>query len=418
MKRVLFLAYEYPPVGGVGVVRTTQFAKYLPRFGWQPTVLTVLNPDAFYTTSGQDPFPAGVRVYASFNPLNNLSVIEGGLRRLGLERKAFVPDVYGGWAASAVRDGCRLVRRERFDAVYATCPPYSAAVAGARIARATRVPFVVDLRDAWTLSPYRPTYLLPWQQAKEEQLEEEVFCTASRVVAATDAIRQGYERKYPDLLWGRTSTVMNGFDPDYIPETAEPFPRFTIAYTGFFYGAQNPEPFLRALALVLRDGRVPEDGIRFVWAGRNAPFVRQLVRDLGLEPVVEYRGLLPKPDADALLARAHLLFFLLGETAAVSQTRVLTSKLFPYLASGRRILGILPEGDAAEMIREYSESPYVVAPGDVEGCTDAIADAYERWRSGEPSGLSERTARFRKEYSVEARAQELASVFDRVAAAA
>src|SRR5262249_53369272 len=43
-KRVLFVAYLFPPVGGAGVQRTTKFVKYLPRCGWQPSVLTVANP--------------------------------------------------------------------------------------------------------------------------------------------------------------------------------------------------------------------------------------------------------------------------------------------------------------------------------------------------------------------------------------
>jgi glycosyltransferase involved in cell wall biosynthesis len=410
-RRVLFLAYEYPPLGGVGIVRTTQFAKYLPRCGWQPSVLTVQNPDRFYTTEGGDRGPRGVTVHRAFNPLNNLSVVEGGLRRLRLDRKVFVPDVYGGWAWSAARVGTDLVRREEISVVYATCPPYSTALAGARIAATTGVPLVVDLRDAWTLSPYAPSYLFPWQRRREERLESVVLETAAHVVTATDAIREDYERTYPEIR-DRISTVLNGFDPELLPAHVQPFPRFTIAYTGFFYGAQSPESFLDALSVVLHEHRVPPGDLRFVWAGRDAPFVRQLARDRGLEEVVEYLGLLPKPEADALLARSHLLFFLLGENDRVSQRRVLTSKLFPYLASGRPILALVPEGDAMEMIRTYSPSSFLVSPGDVDGIAGAIVEAYGRYRHAGTSRVSDQTARFRREYSVEARTRELAAIFD------
>src|SRR5262245_29395997 len=43
-KRVLFVSYLFPPVGGVGTQRVTKFVKYLPQFGWQTSVLTVSNP--------------------------------------------------------------------------------------------------------------------------------------------------------------------------------------------------------------------------------------------------------------------------------------------------------------------------------------------------------------------------------------
>ena len=40
-RRVLIIAYAFPPTGGPGVQRPAKFAKYLPQFGWRPTVWTV-----------------------------------------------------------------------------------------------------------------------------------------------------------------------------------------------------------------------------------------------------------------------------------------------------------------------------------------------------------------------------------------
>ena len=40
-KKVLVIAYDYPPLGGGGVFRTLKFTKYLPRFGFKPYVLTI-----------------------------------------------------------------------------------------------------------------------------------------------------------------------------------------------------------------------------------------------------------------------------------------------------------------------------------------------------------------------------------------
>ena len=43
-RRVLLVSYAFPPTGGGGVQRAVKFAKYLPHFGWRPTILTVANP--------------------------------------------------------------------------------------------------------------------------------------------------------------------------------------------------------------------------------------------------------------------------------------------------------------------------------------------------------------------------------------
>src|SRR5438046_1743408 len=40
MKRVLFLAYFFPPIGGGGVQRSVKFVRYLPRCGYDPVVVT------------------------------------------------------------------------------------------------------------------------------------------------------------------------------------------------------------------------------------------------------------------------------------------------------------------------------------------------------------------------------------------
>ena len=40
MKRVLFLAYFFPPIGGGGVQRSVKSVRYLPRYDYEPVVVT------------------------------------------------------------------------------------------------------------------------------------------------------------------------------------------------------------------------------------------------------------------------------------------------------------------------------------------------------------------------------------------
>ena len=42
--RVLLVSYHFPPVGGAGVQRPAKFARYLPEFGWDVSVLQAANP--------------------------------------------------------------------------------------------------------------------------------------------------------------------------------------------------------------------------------------------------------------------------------------------------------------------------------------------------------------------------------------
>lgn len=40
MRKILCLAYHFPPIGGAGVQRYRSFANYLPQFGYEPVVVT------------------------------------------------------------------------------------------------------------------------------------------------------------------------------------------------------------------------------------------------------------------------------------------------------------------------------------------------------------------------------------------
>lgn len=63
-KRLLLVTYPFPPVGGAGVQRVTKFVKYLPRHGWEVSVLTVANPSVpLFDPSLLDDIPANTIIH-------------------------------------------------------------------------------------------------------------------------------------------------------------------------------------------------------------------------------------------------------------------------------------------------------------------------------------------------------------------
>ena len=64
MKRVLMIAYHFPPLAGSsGIQRTLRFMRHLPEFGWEPLVLTA-HPRAYERTSSDQlaDIPEGIVV--------------------------------------------------------------------------------------------------------------------------------------------------------------------------------------------------------------------------------------------------------------------------------------------------------------------------------------------------------------------
>ena len=62
MKKVLFIAYYYPPLGGIGSQRSQKFARYLLEYGWQAIVLTPEKGSYLLDPSLEDGESKGIEV--------------------------------------------------------------------------------------------------------------------------------------------------------------------------------------------------------------------------------------------------------------------------------------------------------------------------------------------------------------------
>ncbi|MEK7691393.1 MAG: hypothetical protein AAB425_10280, partial [Bdellovibrionota bacterium] len=54
MKKLLIVSYFYPPINAMGTARVASFVKHLPKFGWQPYVVTA-KPGQWVQSNGQIP---------------------------------------------------------------------------------------------------------------------------------------------------------------------------------------------------------------------------------------------------------------------------------------------------------------------------------------------------------------------------
>ena len=132
---VLVIAYYFPPMGLSGVQRTLKFVKYLPHFGWQPTVLTVTPTGYFaqdYTLLDEiHAVHVDVRRVGSLDP--NRLFRKRGVVKMPSERwrkvltflsdSLFIPDNKIGWKSKAFKAACGLFEKKNFNAIFATAPP-------------------------------------------------------------------------------------------------------------------------------------------------------------------------------------------------------------------------------------------------------------------------------------------------------
>src|SRR5262245_16090565 len=383
-KRVLMVAFHYPPSGAVAAQRAHKFARYLPDFGWEPIVVA-RKPDPLQPRDDSfagKPAPADELEPSERSRL--LGVLPNGWID-PLRRFFFIPDEESGWRRLLRKTLPRLIERHRPDLLWANSVPTGSLVAASAVAREVRLPLVVDFHNEWTRNMYyRPS--TRWHDAVHHRLEREVIETARAVTTLNPMHTEDLRTRFPR---SRIETIENGCDlEDYSVDPPQPGLRpIVFTYAGAVYGYQSPLPFLKALARTgAKDVEVRVIGDRFnQFTPGTWPF-----------PVM-VEGHRSHRELGAVFSASSAFFLCLEPPAA----RQLPAKLYEYLRAGRPTFAIVPkEGAAADWLTRTGAGAWVDAatPASWVSVLKTFIDALDRYvpPSTEPfarRALTQRLAR-------------------------
>ena len=418
MKKVLMIAYYFPPMGGGGVQRTVKYVKHLSGYGWKPVVITTANTYFWKhdSTLWRD-IPKDTPIYRAplAVPITLIerirTLLRGGSREHPPETRSsrahsilkktasfiFIPDIYSSWIPTAVFKALRIIKKEKISLITSTSPPESAHIVGLILHRITGLPWVADFRDPWVegISFWTPT---EGHRLLHYSFENRVITAANRVVTTTDRTAARFMERHPHLPGDKFSVITNGFDDtDYVSEAVPRESIFTISHTGMLSLKRSNYNFLLGLNDLVK--RRPEIrrridvrfiGVRDISNDRN-------IKRLRLDDIVNNLGLLSHGETIEHQLESHLL--LLIETDAAFADQIIPGKLFDYIGARRAVLGLLPEGAAAEFIRS-SGNGTVVNARDVESISKALEYYYDLFDQGklqEPVPVKNRS-RFSRRY--------------------
>lgn len=384
---VLLVSYSFPPAAGVGVLRATSLAKYLPESGIRLDVLTARNAAAV----GQDARPLAqlspeVRIHRTWTldlPFALRKFIKKLLAGRSTSQPAptgtatsaaparpnplkqivanlLLPDPQIGWLPFAWRAARRIIRQRQIDVVLVTVPPFSSVKLITRLRRLfPSLPLVLDFRDEWLTTTIDLVSFNNNQRARTvaHKAESEAVRDASLVVCVTHAAVAELRRRYPNLPPERFACIPNGFDrPVPPPQTplAQTSPQpgesaaapITLTYIGTVYGSTNPAPVVDAILSLPPELRAL---LRLRFIGHiETPALRESL--LGLQTAgvaLELIGFLPQSEALAYIERTDYLLLITHDPINVA------AKLYDYLGSGRPILAAVhPTGDVRRILDE------------------------------------------------------------------
>lgn len=401
-KRVLLVAYQFPPVGGSGVQRATKFVKYLPQHGWDVSVLTVTNPSVpLYDASLLADVPTETVLHRARTLEPGYAVKasvagaapgkHGRLRRLAAKTLRRVgaslmqPDPQILWLPAAVAAGRRLLRQTPHDVVLATAPPFTDFLVGAALSRTARLPLVLDYRDEWTISNAHSENkrLGPLSLFVQGRMQAWVLRSARGVVATTRSSAESLA-----MLGRRVGSraavtwIYNGFDPDDFGASAPTStdPSFRLAYVGTLWNLASAAPLVEAVVRLSRDRPDLAAGLELTVAGRRIGLQAGYLAALrGLPCRLVERPYLEHGPAVGLMKSASALCLLLSDLPGAG--RVVPAKLFEYLATARPILAIAPRGETWDLLASRVGATCFL-PSDTAGVAAWLGRSVEDHRAG------------------------------------
>lgn len=412
VKRVLMIAFHFPPLrGSSGIQRTLKFSKYLPEYGWEPILLTA-HPRAYSSTSndlvGEIADLASVHRAFALDTSRHLSVLGHYPNILAL------PDRWISWWLGAIPMGLSLIKKYRPDVIWSTYPIATAHLIGLSLCRLTGTPWVADLRDPMTDVNYPPNLLT---RRIYQWIEKKTITCCTRAVCTTPGAVSAYRAKFPKVQSARLCLIENGYDEENFVTAELGISRkwtlnkpFVLVHSGIIYPSErDPTQFFAALSVLIQQRKISKESLNIILrATAHDEYLQRLIDQYGLGEIVSLAPPIPYQEALSEMLTADGLLLLQASNCNYQ----IPAKLYEYLRTYRPILALTDlTGDTAATLLKVGIN--TIAPLDsIPDIVHGLLNFLELVKNGEaPIALMEEVSAT----SRKSRTKELANLLDQVA---
>jgi hypothetical protein len=391
MKKVLIISYHYYDQKSIGAVRIHGLAKFLPKFGWEPYILTTESNSKDPSSTQAKIFDArcettcikwkkmlGIKDETSLK--ERLGIPNQKNKKDGLDNLLKIwaeiftyPCAMYNWHDQAVKLGNELIASESFDAMISSSGPPTCNLIAKDLNEIYGLPWIADFRDLWTQNHYYE--FSRFRRFFERRLEFKTLSNADALTTVSKPLSEKLQQLHPEK---RIFTIPNGFDPAQINPGFPLAKKFTITYTGSLYqGRRDPELLFQALGNMISKGLMDANDLSVEFYGPKENWIEIDAERYGLNKLVKINGSISRDASIEMQRRSHLLLLLTWNNK--DEKGVYTGKIFDYLAACRPILSIGALGGVVEeLLKITGAGIHLSSQEDTE---KVIMKAYHEYKS-------------------------------------
>lgn len=362
LKKLLIISPYFPPYNTPDMQRMRMSLPYYEAAGWEAEVVTVKHPD---NDTGKDPLlsksiPAHIKVHY-ISCLSKEKTAKFGLGSIAL-RSYF----------SYQRKVNELLKNGHYDLIFFTTTQFPLCTLGAYWKRKFNTPYVIDMQDPWHSDYYKdkPKAQRPkkywFSYYLNKYLEPKAMKKVDGLISVSEKYINDLQTRYSQIKHIPTAVITFGYsdvDLQLSQTLATQHPQndqLLLAYVGvlgqmmeksltlFFDAINQIADFKEKYQLSFK-------GTSYASVDRATPTALPIAKQKGISNITEDTQRLGIFELLNYLANADgLLIFGTDEAGYTS------SKLYPYLQSGKPILGIFhPQSNAIQILSSLTNAQVI-----------------------------------------------------------
>jgi glycosyltransferase involved in cell wall biosynthesis len=389
MKKILILAYFYPPFNHISSQRPKSFAEHFSKCDLYPIVIT-----RHFNETGktyEDSYKANTKDLEISEKISHTEIrlpyFGKRYRTLQKFKKILSSDrlLLSGYAVFGnlhVKTGIselaidflrNYLNENKVDYILATTPPLNSIELGYKLSKEFEIPMIVDFRDLWDNhilnENYRPNLAKSLQNKIETTYLKKWLGKAALVTAVSEPLLEAVRKIKPNI---ETMVVMNGFEQNSFDEFSEienkKCAKFTFSVIGTIYPQQDLSILFEGLKMFLADKNLDEIQLNFIGTAYISEVGATIENNLPHQ-CANITERVSHTEALKKLFESDVLFY----PGWKGYRGIVSGKIFEYLGSKKKILIAPSDNDVMEKLITETKA------GKVANSAAQFADALNGW---------------------------------------